>query len=101
MTEELELEMEFSDFRMQRSNILNQLKELQAEVKLALRENDKETIDSLMTLQMEKKFWPQLLQLSKAIYDDLDEGTAAYLAEYKYQEEIRSFGARLRKKRGN
>jgi hypothetical protein len=96
MTEELELEMELSDFSMQRNDILNQLKELQTEVELALRENDQETVDSLMSLQMEKEFWPRLVELSKAIYEVLDEGTAAYLAEFKYQEKIRDFGARLR-----
>lgn len=96
MTEELELEMELSDFSMQRNDILNQLKELQTEVELALRENDQETVDSLLSLQMEKEFWPWLVELSKAIYEVLDESTATYLAEFKYQEKIRDFGARLR-----
>ena len=88
--------MELLNYHMQRNDILNQLMELQAEVELALSQNDQATVNSLMQDQVEKEFWPQLLNLSQSIFDNLDKGTAAFQNEYKYQKKIRDFVTRIR-----
>ena len=91
--------IELQDLRRKRNDVLEQLKELNVELGLALAENDRSTVDSLMR-QVENEFWPRLEQLSQAIYDDLAQGTDAYLAEYVHQGKIKAAGARLRFKAG-
>ena len=91
--------IELQDLRRKRNDVLEQLKELNVELGLALAENDRSTVDSLMR-QVENEFWPRLEQLSQAIYDDLAQGTDAYLAENVHQAKIKAAGARLRFKAG-
>ena len=62
---------------MKRNDVLEQLKELSFELELALNEKDQSTVNSLMH-QVENEFWPRLVQLSQAIYDNLTVGSIAY-----------------------